>query len=125
MAQGDQERVAPSNDGLQATVAVVPLVGPDGQPWFRLEQRHWAEGIGWYTQKTILLDAAQARHLQQLLAVHTAALVNSLTQHASPSPERDDRGRIIPFRPRADTGTGRRPAAGDRGRLIPFPRAAR
>ncbi len=125
MAQGDQERVATSDGGLQATIAVVPLVGPDGQPWFRLEQRHWAEGIGWYTQKTILLDAAQARSLQQLLAVHTAALTRCLAQHASPSLEHDDRGRILPFRPRARAGAGRHPAAGDRGRLIPFPRVAR
>jgi hypothetical protein len=125
MAQSDQEWVASSKDGLQATVAVVPLVGPDGQPWFRLEQRHWAEGIGWYTQKTILLDAAQARQLQQLLAAHTAALESRFAQHAPPSPERDDRGRVIPFRPRAGAGAGRPPGAGERGRLIPFPRVAR
>src|SRR5262249_11368086 len=91
-------------DGEQAVVereepvemGLVPRIGEDCERPVHLEQRDWAEGIGWYTQKTIVLDAAQARRLQQLLAVQSPQITRALQR---PVPRAgSDRGRILPFR---------------------------
>lgn len=90
--------------GAQTEIDLVPEIGPDGALRFKLEQRNWAEGIGWYTQRTITLDAGQARQLQQLLAVQSPQITRAL-QTPARSPVSDDaRGRIVPFRRRRQVG---------------------
>jgi len=92
MGWGDQERaVVEREDPVE--IDLVPLIDGDGECRFQLEQRNWAEGIGWYTQKTIVLDAAQARRLQQLLAAQSPQITR-----APQRPPASDRGRVVPFR---------------------------
>ena len=96
MGRAEQGRAVVERDE-QVEIDLVPLVGEDGELRFQLEQRHWAEGIGWYTQKTITLDAPQARRLQQLLAVQSPQISRGLTPRSRPAPP-EDRGRVLPFR---------------------------
>ncbi len=94
MGWGDQERAVVEREE-PVEIDLVPLIDGDGECRLQLEQRNWAEGIGWYTQKTIVLDAAQARRLQQLLAVQSPQITRALQR-----PDRragSDRGRLVPF----------------------------
>ena len=92
MGWGDQEQAAVAREE-PVEIDLVPLIDEEGECRFQLEQRNWAEGIGWYTQKTIVLDASQARRLQQLLAVQSPQITRSLRRPAD-----SDRGRLVPFR---------------------------
>ncbi len=97
MAMGGPGRAAIERAD-EATIELVPAVGPDGEARFHLEQRQWAEGIGWFTQKTIVLDARQARRLQQLLAVQSPTISRALAASPSGSGQAAERGRLLQFR---------------------------
>jgi hypothetical protein len=92
MGWGDQEQAVVEREA-PVEIDLVPSIDEDDECRFQLEQRNWAEGIGWYTQKTIVLDAAQARRLQQLLAVQSPRITRALER-----PSTSDRGRLVPFR---------------------------
>lgn len=62
----------------------------DGRLLIDLREQHYAEGIGWYDQRTIELDPRQFRQLQAVLGLKGA-------DHTAPtSPERDS-PTTIPF----------------------------
>lgn len=48
-------------------ISVAIVRGGDGSSRFLLNEEHYADGIGWYGQRAMELDATQLRALQNLL----------------------------------------------------------
>ena len=46
---------------------------PGGDLTFELREQHYAAGIGWFDQRTLVLDPAQVRGLRQALGAGTPA----------------------------------------------------
>lgn len=69
---------------------VVYLVrGADGSSKLSLRQQNWAEGIGWYDQKTLDLEPAQLRMLRSLGAPVAQAPRSSDAPATLPFPARE------------------------------------
>lgn len=66
-------------------VEVWRRVGPDGAVELELLQYHWGSGVGWYVQKSMTLDAAQAALLAGLLGAGTASHPDPFGTLAAPS----------------------------------------
>lgn len=54
-------------------VAVMLGQEPGGELTFELREQHYAEGIGWFDQRTMVLEPAQVRGLRQALGFGTPA----------------------------------------------------
>src|SRR5262245_52153404 len=72
-----------SADG-QERVEVRLRSDENGRPTVELAQFHWGSGVGWYLQKTMILDGAQAHAFQALLAPIAASLTPPPTPSAAP-----------------------------------------
>ena len=79
-------------------VALVP--GGNGRLNIDLREQHYAEGIGWFDQRTLSLEPEQFKRLQAVLGLK-----------ASHAPETDERPATLPFPAPADPIV-LRPAAG-------------
>jgi hypothetical protein len=53
---------------------LVVLVQTKGESQVVLRQQSWAEGIGWYDQKSLALDPQQLRRLKAVLGVRSSTL---------------------------------------------------
>jgi hypothetical protein len=52
---------------------VVLVAGRDGRLSIDLREQHYAEGIGWFDQRTLALDPRQFQRLQAVLNLKSAA----------------------------------------------------
>ena len=68
----------------QEQLEVVLQQDGEGRWGLTLVAQSWGEGIGWYPQKTIALDASQIEPLQRMLAV-----VQGVTRRAQSRQDRD------------------------------------
>jgi hypothetical protein len=84
----------------QEQLEVVIQQDGDGRWGLALIAQGWGEGIGWYPQKTIALDASQIEPLQRMLAI-----VQGVTRRAQ---SRRDRHRESPLFPAPTSGEDRR-----------------
>ncbi len=78
--------------------------GGDGRLAIDLRDQHYAEGIGWFDQRTLSLDPRQFRQLKAVLGMNASALAAF----------EDETPATIPF-PGPSTPQPSRPAVGDRG----------
>jgi hypothetical protein len=78
--------------------------GGDGRLAIDLRDQHYAEGIGWFDQRTLALDPRQFRQLKAVLGMNASALAAF----------EDETPATIPF-PGPSTPLPSRPAVGDRG----------
>jgi len=76
----------------------------DGGLVIDLRDQHYAEGIGWFDQRTLALDPRQFRQLQAILGLKSAMLAAS----------EDEIPATIPF-PGPSSPEPARPAVGDQG----------
>jgi hypothetical protein len=82
-------------------VSLVPRRG--GGLTIDLCEQHFAEGIGWYDQRSFALDPQQFRQIQALLGLSSKQIDQAT--HEAPA--------TLPFPGPADAGEYTRPAAGD------------
>jgi hypothetical protein len=73
----------------QEQLEVVLQRDGEGRWGLTLIAKGWGEGIGWYPQKTIALDASQIEPLQRMLAI-----VQGVTRRAQSRPSRDGQGAL-------------------------------
>ena len=78
--------------------------GRDGRLAIDLRDQHYAEGIGWFDQRTLALDPRQFRQLKAVLGLNSSAL----------EAFEDEPPATIPF-PGPSTPRPARPAVGDMG----------
>lgn len=80
-------------EGRDKTEKIEILMERDGDKEARLHLRSlsWGEGIGWYPQKTIILNCQEIGRLQTLLN-HASAIVKTTPRRRSRS-----KGKILPF----------------------------
>jgi hypothetical protein len=78
--------------------------GGDGRLVIDLRDQHYAEGIGWFDQRTLALDPRQFRQLKAVLGMNSSALAEF--EHETPA--------TIPF-PGPASPPPVRSAAGDMG----------
>src|SRR5262245_41534587 len=89
--------------GPHERVEVSLAPGRDGRLMIDLRQQHYAEGIGWFDQRTMSLEPAQFKQLQAALGLKAAAWDDR---------QSDEPPATIPFPGPADRGV-RRTAVGD------------
>jgi hypothetical protein len=99
----------------QTVLATLPGSGPNerllvalaqrgGRLMIELREQHYAEGIGWFDQRTMALEPRQFRQLQAVLGVKAAVFVEESADEPLPA--------TIPF-PGPRTVGPHRPAVGD------------
>jgi hypothetical protein len=91
--------------GPHERLAVALVPARDGRLMIDLCQQHYAEGIGWFDQRTLSLEPAQFKRLQAALGLKAAAWDDS---------DSDEPPATIAFPGPSDRGV-RRPAVGDGG----------
>lgn len=91
-----------SGSGPHQRVQVALAQRADGRLALDLREQHYAEGIGWFDQRTLELDPRQVRQLQAMLGSHSRRLDES----------EDEVPATVPF-PGPGTRLPRRPAVGD------------
>ncbi len=94
--------IAGSSPHQRLEVAITQ--GGDGRLAIDLRDQHYAEGIGWFDQRTLALDPRQFRQLKAVLGMNSSAL--AAFEDEPPS--------TLPF-PGPSTPQRARPAAGDLG----------
>ena len=90
--------------GAAPAAQVALTQGGDGRLAIDLRDQHYAEGIGWFDQRTLALDPRQFRQLKAVLGMNSSALAAF----------EDEAPATIPF-PGPSTPQPSRPAVGDRG----------
>jgi hypothetical protein len=77
---------------------------PGGPLTIELTEQHFAEGIGWFDQRTLSLEPSQFRQLQAVLGLKASEIAAAAAEPRA----------ILPF-PGPKDADWMRPAAGDRG----------
>ena len=89
---------------MKTSAGVALTQGRDGRLAIDLRDQHYAEGIGWFDQRTLALDPRQFRQLKAVLGLNSSAL--EAFEDESPA--------TIPF-PGPSTPRDTRPAVADLG----------
>ena len=69
--------------------------GGDGRLAIDLRDQHYAEGIGWFDQRTLALDPRQFRQLKAVLGMNSSALAAFEDGPPPPSPSPAPRRRAL------------------------------
>jgi hypothetical protein len=67
MSGNGQQKVLARLEGENVEETIEVIAGEDNPPFLEIRSLRWGRGNGWYVQKTITLDATQAKMLMRAL----------------------------------------------------------
>ncbi|MGH7845015.1 MAG: hypothetical protein ACREQW_07580 [Candidatus Binatia bacterium] len=86
MSSTKQQKVLVRLESENIEEKIEVIAGEDNPPFLEIRSLRWGRGIGWYVQKTITLDAIQAK-----------MLMHTLRRSAVASATKSRKGNVIPF----------------------------
>jgi hypothetical protein len=87
MSSTNQQKVLARLEGENVEEKIELIARQDNPRFLEIRSLRWGRGIGWYIQKTITLDASQAKMLMH--ALRRGSLVISA--------KKTEKGNVIPF----------------------------
>lgn len=86
MSGGKQQKVLARLESENIEEKIEVIASDDGPRFLEIRSLRWGRGIGWYVQKTITVDAIQAK-----------TLMHTLRRSVIMSAKKTGKGNVIPF----------------------------
>lgn len=86
MSSAKQPKVLARLEGENEEEKIEVIATQEGGPFLEIRSLRWGRGVGWYVQKTITLNAVQAK-----------MLMHALRRSVALGAKKSGKGNVIPF----------------------------
>ena len=86
MSGAKQQKVLARLEGKNEQEKIEVIATEEGAPFLEIRSLRWGRGVGWYVQKTITLNADQAK-----------TLMHALRRSVAMGARKSGKGKVIPF----------------------------